>query len=246
MFSKQAAAYVSSETHALDKDLQIMVEYAEPRQGQIALDVATGPGNVAMAIASSGAQVIAIDLADGMLEEANVTARQRGLTNIIFQRGQSEALQFGNETFHLVVCRIAAHHFQDIPKFLKEVARVLKRGGRFVLEDSMAPEDADIANFLNTLEKTRDPTHIKSLSAAEWRKAVKDAGLSITEETVFKKTHDFPKWVSRTGRTSAEIARINDAIMATPKKIKSALFTIENGQVKNLHDEKLILLALKT
>lgn len=245
MFSKQAAAYAASETHSMDADLMIMVKFAEPHQGQLVLDVATGPGNTAMAMAESGAQVIATDLAEGMLEAATKTARDRGLTNIIFQRGQAESLAFADDTFHLVVCRIAAHHFQNVPLFVKEVSRVLKRGGKFVLEDSLAPHNPEEKKFLDWLERTRDPTHVHSLSEVEWHNAVKAAGLSIAEETVFKKKHNFASWVSRTGRSKAEIEDITKNIFKASSEIRSKFFTIENHAIKYLHDEKIIFAAIK-
>ncbi len=69
--------------------------------------------------------------------------------------------------FDLVTCRIAPHRFADVPAFLAKVTRVLAPGGRFVLEDSQAPNDPEIAAFLEDLERRRDPTHVHSLSEVE-------------------------------------------------------------------------------
>lgn len=76
--------------------------------------------------------------------------------------GQAEDIKFESNTFDIVVCRIAPHHFRNVPLFVSECARVLKPGGRLVIEDSMSPEDREVAAFLENLEWERDNTHVHS------------------------------------------------------------------------------------
>ncbi len=242
-FSRQAEAYAASPTHARGADLDIVAEFAGAGPGDICLDIACGPGHTALRMAETARLVIACDLAPGMIETARRMAAERKLANVLVQFADAAALPFADASFDLVTCRIAPHHFADVPGFLAEAARVLKGRGRFVLEDSLAPDDPAAATFLEDLEKRRDRTHVHSLSHAEWHAAVAGAGLRISRETVYAMDHDFGLWIGRTGLDEAEIAAIEAHILAAPRPVRDALFDIAQGTIRHLHDRKLILRA---
>lgn len=242
-FSRQAQAYAASPSHARGADLEIVAEFAGPGPDDRCLDIACGPGHTALRMARQAGLVIAADIAPGMLEATRRLAAERGLDNVLVQYAEAAALPFTDATFDLVTCRIAPHHFDDVPGFLAEVARVLAPAGRFVLEDSLAPDDADTAAFLEGLEKRRDPTHVHSLSDREWRAAFAGAGLRITNETVWAKRHDFALWVGRAGLDAAEIVALEDRVLGAPAALREALFDIQAGTVRALHDRKAIFRA---
>lgn len=242
-FSRQAEAYAASPSHARGADLDIVAEFAAPGPDDICLDIACGPGHTALRMAETARRVIATDLAPGMIETARRMAAERGLANVLVQFAEAAALPFADASFDLVTCRIAPHHFPDVPGFVAEAARVLKAGGRFVLEDSLAPDDPETAAFLEDLEKRRDRTHVHSLSEREWRAAIAGAGLRIVRETVYAKVHDFGSWIRRTGLSEPEIAAIEAHVLAAPPAVRDALFDIAGGAVRHLRDRKLILRA---
>ncbi len=242
-FSRQAEAYAASPTHAHGGDLDIIEELAECHENDLCLDIATGPGNTAFRLAREAGFVVASDIAPGMLAVARRQALGQGLGNLGFVLAAAEALPFPSRSFDLVSCRIAPHHFASIPGFLAEVARVLQPSGRFVLEDSLAPERTEVAGFLEEIEKRRDPSHVHTLSDAEWRSAFADAGLLIKERTVYRKVHEFGTWIARTGLPAAEIAGIEAAILEAPPDLIRDLFEIRDGRVARLTDDKLIVRA---
>ena len=242
-FSRQAEAYAASATHAKDADLDIVEALADCRPGDRCLDIATGPGNVAFRLARKAALVVACDVAPGMLQVARRQAGERGLDNLRVVLAPSEALPFPGGAFDAITCRIAPHHFRSVPAFLAEVARCLKPGGRFVLEDSLAPEASETAAFLEEIETLRDASHVHTLSRAEWTGAVSAAGLRITEEQVFHKVHDFGPWIERTGLERGAIDAIVARILAAPAAVTQGLFDLDGGRVVRLHDRKLILRA---
>ncbi|MGO1117362.1 class I SAM-dependent methyltransferase [Rhodovibrionaceae bacterium A322] len=244
-FSDLAEAYSTSPGHAKDGDLDLVMAFSSPGLYEFALDVATGPGHTAFRLASRAAMVIGLDIAPGMLTKARELAQERDLPNLSFQYGDAAALPFGDDSFDLVTCRIAPHHFRDIPAFLTEVERVLKVGGRLVLEDSMAPEDPVAARFFHELEQRRDPTHVKSLSQKEWREACKDAGLTITRDVVFPKRHAFRQWLSRTGFPAREVSKLEQELLAAPRMLQDRFFEVEDGSIITVKDEKLIFRADK-
>lgn len=240
-FSRQAEAYANSPSHAQGADLAVVAEFAAATVHDLCLDVATGPGHTAFRIAADAGFAVGADLAPGMVATARRLARERGIANTAFLLADVHGLPFADGCFDLVTCRIAPHHFADIGVAIREVARVLKPGGRFVVEDSLAPDEAEEAAFLERLEKRRDPTHVHSLARDEWLTVMESAGLAVTRETVHGKHHDFALWIRRTGLDEAAIATISEEILGAPEPLRRRLFDIEGAQVTVLHDRKLIL-----
>src|SRR4051794_40848969 len=126
-------AYVKSTGHATGKDLPHMVEEARPLPTDRLLDIATGGGHVARTFSPYVAWIVASDLTPEILHHAGVAFAEQGLTNIETRIADAESLPFDDGTFEIVTCRIAPHHFPHPDKFVSEVARVLTRGGRFIL-----------------------------------------------------------------------------------------------------------------
>jgi SAM-dependent methyltransferase len=242
-FSRQAAAYAESPTHARGEDLDLVLDFAAPTLGETCLDLATGPGHTAARLSAQAGFVVGLDIAPGMIGVARDRATEMGLANVAYLIGDVHALPLPSASLDLVTCRIAPHHFHDVGAFLCEVARILKPGGRLVVEDSLAPAQPEVAAFLEDLEKRRDPTHVHSLSRAEWGAACGAAGLGIVRVTVYRKRHPFDLWIRRTGLGEDEIARLAAHILAAPEDITSALFEIEAGEVAALLDHKLIFRA---
>jgi len=132
-FGAYAATYATSRPHAQGGSLARLVELAAPQPAWTALDIATGAGHVALALAPHLSHVVAADLTPQMLGVARGLAGDRNIANISFAVLRAEALPFADATFDLVTCRIAPHHFDDVRKFVTESARVLRPGGRFGL-----------------------------------------------------------------------------------------------------------------
>src|SRR5712692_11234379 len=139
-FARTAESYVASFAHRAGDDLKQLVELGEWEPQQQALDIATGGGHTALALAPHVAQVTVTDLTPRMLEKAREFLLAQGVTNAVFQVADAEQLPFADAIFERVTCRIAPHHFPDVAQFVREVARVLKAGGLFLLIDCMAGE----------------------------------------------------------------------------------------------------------
>ena len=133
-FGNSPEYYAASQVHGEGYTLAVIVEFAQPTGSERVLDVATGTGFAAFAVAPKVARVTATDLTYGMLVKARELASERGLSNIEFQVAAAESLPFAAESFDIVTCRIAPHHFQDVRAFLSgEPSRAATFG--FVLHD---------------------------------------------------------------------------------------------------------------
>jgi ubiquinone/menaquinone biosynthesis C-methylase UbiE len=205
-FGKTAASYLTSKPHALGKSLERMVALTAPQPDWRMLDIATGGGHVAYAFAPHVGRVWATDITQEMLDLVKTEAAKRGLANVRTAYAKAEALPFEDASFDLVTCRIAPHHFESIPAFLAEVHRVLKPGGLFALVDNVVPEGS-VGDYINAFERFRDPSHLRAWTMAEWRDALKAAGLAPGHEEQIYKTMEFGPWAARHDATMLRLLR---------------------------------------
>jgi ubiquinone/menaquinone biosynthesis C-methylase UbiE len=206
-FGAFAATYATSRSHAKGGSLPRLVQLAAPQPAWTALDIATGAGHVALALAPHLAHVVASDLTPQMLGVARGLARDRNIINMSFADVRAEALPFADATFDLVTCRIAPHHFDDVRKFVTESARVLRPGGLFGLVENVSPDpsimegDAAVlaaaADEYNAFEKLRDPSHVRCLTLAEWRNLVAQAGLQERHVELLDKPMVLGPWADQ-------------------------------------------------
>jgi len=213
-FGKTAASYLTSRPHALGKSLERMVALSAPKPDWRMLDVATGGGHAAYAFAPHVARVWATDITQEMLDLVKDEAKKRGLINLRTAHAKAESLPFEDESFDLVTCRIAPHHFESILLFLSEVRRVLKPGGIFALVDNVVPAGT-VGDYINAFERFRDPSHLRAWTMAEWRDALKAQELSLVHEEQIHKTMEFNPWAARHDSTMQALLRAM-LIEATP------------------------------
>ncbi len=195
-FGKTAASYLTSTVHAKGASLERLVELTSPQKNWRALDVATGGGHVAYTFAPHVERMWATDITQEMLDMVRGEAQKRGLANMRTAYAKAEALPFEDASFDLVTCRIAPHHFDSIPDFLKEVHRVLKPGGLLAIVDNVVPAGA-VGDYVNAFERFRDPSHLRAWTMEEWREALRQAGLKVTHEEQIYKQMEFKSWAAR-------------------------------------------------
>ncbi|HLO01631.1 MAG TPA: methyltransferase domain-containing protein [Symbiobacteriaceae bacterium] len=245
-FGATAQSYVQSTTHASGDDLTRMVALSGVTATSRVLDVATGGGHTALAFAPHAGHVVASDLTEAMLQAAQAFILGKGHQNVSFVPADAEALPFADGEFDILTCRIAPHHFADIRQAVREFARVLRPGGRFVLVDSLVPADPELDAFINGAEVLRDPTHVRSYTEAEWRTFVAEAGMTVRQTEVHLKKHNFPDWVARAQMPVEAAAELTERYLnASPAVRAQFQIQIEEGQVRSYVDQKLLLIATK-
>ena len=233
-FGANAAAYLTSTVHAKGASLARLVELVKPAKSWVALDVATGAGHTAAAFAPHVARVVASDLTPQMLEQTKKLAAEKGFANMETAIADAESMPFPDQSFDLVTCRIAPHHFPDVAMFLAETQRVLKPGGIFALVDNVAPDSETTPGFskvelrdagigYNALEKVRDPSHGRALATAEWLELIEEAGLKLRHREHAPKAMDFASWVKTMNVPAETVPRLRAMLDDASPALKAFL-----------------------
>jgi SAM-dependent methyltransferase len=190
VWSERAQLYRDSEAHREGEDLDLIVRWAAEAEGRRALDVATGGGHVARRLREAGFDVLSSDPAPGM--QPDVVCR-------------AEDLPFADGSFDVVACRVAAHHFDDVPRALAEMARV--SSGLVLLADNLRLGDAAEA-----AERLRDPTHVRCFTEEEWQELFAGAGLAVEDSRVLDKPIALAGWLERAGCEGADAERVRELL----------------------------------
>jgi ubiquinone/menaquinone biosynthesis C-methylase UbiE len=226
-FGRAAADYATSEVHAKGASLARLVELTEPKPHWRVLDVATGAGHAALAFAPHVAKVTATDITEEMLAETRKLAKARGLSNVKALSAGAEDLPFPDASFDLVVCRLAAHHFDSVKSFAAEAYRVLMPGGMIGVVDTIAPDAAiapgrapdalrSLAADFEAFKKLADPSHRRCLGLIEWEQALSAAGFDVTHREYLDKEMAFAPWADRMRASNAKRARLKEMLLAEP------------------------------
>lgn len=197
-FDDRVAGYADSPCHRSGPSLPLVIELASVAPGCLVLDVGTGTGFTAHALVQRGARVDALDVSRPMLRHTRAAAPAplravRAAAGRIPARGGS---------YDVITCRHALHHFGDPAGAIGEMARVLRPGGRVVIADTQSPDDAWVASEMHDIETTRDPSHVRNLSAAEFPRYLRAAGLDVAADRECRSPMDFDQWVARSGGTT--------------------------------------------
>src|SRR3954471_19763008 len=122
-------------------------DLARVAPGSRALDVATGTGDLAIELASRGASVVGSDFSEGMLE---VARRKSPPTPALqWEQGNALALPYEDGAFDAATVGFGARNFSDLPQGLREMARVVRPGGRVVVLEITTPQKPPLSTFFS-------------------------------------------------------------------------------------------------
>lgn len=152
--------------------------FVEPRGDERALDVGTGAGALALALAPLVGEVTGVDVEPALLARA----RDRAPANATFVEADATALPFEDASFDLAGTMRTLHHVTRPELVVAELARVTRPGGTVLVVDQLAPADPDQAAAVEAFERARDPEHARLLSEEELRGLFGLHGLELLRE----------------------------------------------------------------
>jgi demethylmenaquinone methyltransferase / 2-methoxy-6-polyprenyl-1,4-benzoquinol methylase len=120
------------------------VELAQVGPGSRALDVATGTGDLAIALRTAGADVVGCDFSEEMLERAR--AKEPAVR---FEWADALALPYEDDSFDAATVGFGARNFSDLGRGLAEMVRVVRPGGRVVVLEITTPQKPPLSAFFS-------------------------------------------------------------------------------------------------
>ena len=158
--------------------------FVAPSGDERALDVGTGAGTLAVALAPLVREVVGVDVVPELLE----AARRAAPANVTCVEGDATRLPFEPGSFDLVCCRRTLHHVARPELVVAELARVTRPGGLIFVDDQIAPADPLAAFELDRFERARDPSHTRTLPDTDLR-SLFDANDLVLRRTRFQEHH---------------------------------------------------------
>jgi ubiquinone/menaquinone biosynthesis C-methylase UbiE len=216
VFGANASMYTTSTVHAQGDSLARLLELAAPTADDVVLDIATGAGHNALSFAPHVRHAVGTDLTAQMLTEASALAQRRGIYNVTFCQGDAEHLPFASNSFAIVTCRIAPHHFPDVGAAVCEMARVCRVGGCVAIADNITPEDTAAAAYINAFDQLRDPSHNWAYPLSQWREFFQHAGLVLEAEELLAKAMNFVAWTERLGVPEEIVEELRQLLFNAP------------------------------
>jgi len=246
-FGENARSYAVSRTHTEGYTRLLLLEHLEAVSDEALLDVGIGAGGFGVAAAPYVASVTGLDLAQEMLAATRLAARRAERENVRLVRGDVHQLPFADRSFDLVVSRMTPHHFRDIRRGVAEMARVVKRGGRFGIADGTVPDDRELDDFINRLDTLHDPTTVRNYSAREWRAFAEGEGLRV--DWVEEEAYDLAEgrllsdWMARSSASSAIVEEARRMLLEAPARVREYMRARPEGDDVRFDLPKCVMVA---
>lgn len=163
------------------------INYSDPKPGEVCVDLGCGRGNDVIRMAQAAGDkgfVYGLDISDGMIEKANRNADKLEISNVKFIKSELESIKLPSNIADLVISNCTINHAMDKKAVWREIYRILKKGGRFVISDIYSLDEVPE-------EYRNDPVAVSecwagSIKKDEYMKIIDEAGFSevdILEES---------------------------------------------------------------
>jgi ubiquinone/menaquinone biosynthesis C-methylase UbiE len=171
-----------------------------PKGHERVLDIGTGAGAFALALAPHVREVVGVDIVPELLAEA----RKRAPANVELVEADATKLPFPDASFDLVTTARTLHHVARPEVVVAEADRVLRPGGTLLVVDQLAPGDPIAAIELNRFERARDPSTTRVLADVDLRGLFDSNNLVLRHAEVVRERRDLERYLDLAGCTGEE------------------------------------------
>ena len=244
-FTRQADAYAQMDQTRDRAKLLALVRIAGTTAEHRVLDVACGPGFLTMEFAGECRSARGVDATEAFVLGARREASERGLSNIEFEVGIADDLELADDSFDVVSCRAAFHHFVDPGKVLAEMHRVARPGGTLLVADMLGSEDAETNAYRDRIETLCDPTHVRSIPESEFDTLFRERKLEVALRPHTRIDYDVESWLAHGGPSASDAEEIRRLLTASIEEDRSGLDARwEDGQLHFSHSAAAFVLRV--
>ena len=222
-FGQHAEKYRKSSVHGDKETLEYIVNALAPDGSERAVDVGCGGGHMSTALAARVKELVAIDVTPQMLVQTGLLAGEKGLSNVIGCLADAQSLPFASCVFDIVTCRIVLHHVLDAGRAIREMGRILKVGGKLFIQDILGIDNAAPRNYMDEIERLRDPSHIRDYAKEEWERFFNKAELEIVHREILPGSYRLKDWAWRSGTPVGSFNLIVRKLEDMPENVKRDL-----------------------
>ncbi|HEY4412616.1 MAG TPA: methyltransferase domain-containing protein [Gaiellaceae bacterium] len=177
-FARTAERFAAKQDERAAALAEVVHDFVLARGDEVALDVGTGAGALAFALAPVVREVVGVDRVPELLK----LARERAPSTVRFVEGDAEHLPFDDGSFDLAGTLRTLHHVPRPELVLAELVRVTRRGGQLLVVDQVAPVDPLAALEVDRFERARDPGHTRLLPDVDLRQLFEANGLVLVRD----------------------------------------------------------------
>ncbi len=180
-----------------------VLERADLKPGELVLDLGTGTGSVAERVAplvGPAGRVLAVDISPEMLAIARERLAESGVSNATFREGRAEALPAEDGEFDAALASLSLMYVIDRAAAAREIARVLRPGGRLIGVVWAGPEECDIVLFQQTAGRFAPTPPVPGVGPGHWQIRRRSWSSSTRRES--RRVSSGRRWAS-TSRASA-------------------------------------------
>jgi ubiquinone/menaquinone biosynthesis C-methylase UbiE len=181
------------------REAELLAKFLDLQGDEKAVDLACGPGTLALRFARHLRWICGLDLTPAILNRARASAAAEKLRNISFAIGDAQALPFADGSLDVAVTSYSLHHMSDASRVIGEMARVARRGGRVGVIDIRVLEDPAAAELNNRIERMRDSSHTRTLKRSEYDRIFASHGLRVTKNQIEEHPRPFSHWMHVAG-----------------------------------------------
>jgi ubiquinone/menaquinone biosynthesis C-methylase UbiE len=190
--AERMAAHQDARAAATQEQLR---RFLAPTGAERALDVGTGAGAFALALAPLVREVVAVDVVPELLDQARLRAPE----NVTLVEADARTLPFEAAAFDLAVTARTLHHAHRPELVVAEMTRVLRPGGTMLVVDQLAPVDPLAAIELNRFEQARDPSTTRILADVDLRGLFDANNLVLRSGEIVREDRDLDRYLDLAG-----------------------------------------------
>lgn len=231
-FTRTAEVFGDYAVASRVKDAERLARLVAAGSGDLAVDLACGPGTLALRFARHVRWICGLDLTPAILERGKRTAAADGIANLAFAIGDAQLLPFADRSLDIAVTSYSLHHMADPAGVIAEMARVVKPGGRVGVIDIRVSEDSTVAELNNRIERLRDPSHTRTLARSEFEAIFAENSLRVTAAEIEEQPRPFDHWMHVAGWAPGDLPYVesrrlleatiqNDAAGFHPRYVES-------------------------